>query len=68
MLQLVWPSTRARSSERSAASHGSPLVLIQLFSKQDVEFTELDEAVLAQLAQMASAAVERTLLYRRSTS
>jgi len=39
--------------------------LIQLFAQPGGEFTELDEAVLVQLAQMASAAVERAQLYRR---
>ena len=39
---------------------------MQLFDKQDGEFTELDEAVLVQLAQMASAAVERAQLYREA--
>jgi hypothetical protein len=44
---------------------GREIGSIQLFAKPPTEFTELDEAVLAQLAQMASAAVERTQLYRR---
>lgn len=39
--------------------------LIQAFDKQGGEFSELDEATLVQLAQMASAAVERTQLYRQ---
>jgi hypothetical protein len=39
--------------------------LIHVFDKQAGDFSELDEAVLVQLAQMASAAVERTQLYRR---
>jgi GAF domain-containing protein len=38
--------------------------LIQLFDKRDADFSELDEAVLVQLAQMAAAAVERAQLYR----
>jgi hypothetical protein len=46
------------------ALDGRWLGLIQLFGKQGGEFTELDEAVLVQLAQMSSAAVERTRLYR----
>jgi len=50
------------------ALDGRRLGLIQLFSKQGGEFSEVDEAVLVQLAQMASAAVERTLLYRRSAT
>jgi transcriptional regulator with GAF, ATPase, and Fis domain len=40
------------------------LGLIQAFDKQTGDFTELDEAILVQLAQMASAAVERAQLYR----
>lgn len=50
------------------ALDGRSLGLIQLFREQDGEFSEFDEAVLVQLAQMASAAVERTLLYRGSAS
>ena len=46
------------------ALDGRPLGLIQAFDKQGGEFSELDEATLMQLAQMASAAVERTQLYR----
>jgi transcriptional regulator with GAF, ATPase, and Fis domain len=41
------------------------LGLIQVFDKETGDFTELDEAILVQLAQMASAAVERAQLYRR---
>lgn len=47
------------------ALDGRQLGLIQAFDKQGGEFTELDEATLMQLAQMASAAIERTQLYRR---
>ena len=36
---------------------------IQLFDKQHGDFTADDEAALVHLAQMASAAVERTQLY-----
>jgi GAF domain-containing protein len=43
---------------------GEVLGLVQLFDKQDGDFSELDEAVLVQLAQMSSAAVERARLYR----
>jgi hypothetical protein len=46
------------------ALDGSELGAIQLFDKQDGSFTESDEAVLIHLAQMASAAVERSRLYR----
>jgi hypothetical protein len=44
---------------------GRHLGLIQAFDKQTGDFSELDEAILLQLAQMASAAVERAQLYRR---
>jgi hypothetical protein len=50
------------------ALDGRHLGLIQAFDKQVGDFTELDEAILLQLAQMASAAVERAQLYRRSQS
>lgn len=46
------------------ALDGRHLGLIQVFDKQEGDFSELDEALLVQLAQMASAAVERTQLYR----
>jgi hypothetical protein len=38
---------------------------IQVVDKTDGEFTEVDQAVLVHLAQMASAAVERARLYER---
>jgi transcriptional regulator with GAF, ATPase, and Fis domain len=47
------------------ALDGRELGLIQAFDKQSGEFSELDEATLMQLAQMASAAVERSQLYRQ---
>lgn len=47
------------------ALDGRQLGLIQAFDKQRGEFSELDEATVMQLAQMASAAVERAQLYRR---
>ena len=47
------------------ALDGSELGAIQLFDKKDGAFTGDDEAVLLHLAQMASAAVERTRLYER---
>jgi GAF domain-containing protein len=46
------------------ALDGRELGSIQLFDKRDADFSELDEAVLVQLAQMAAAAVERAQLYR----
>jgi hypothetical protein len=38
---------------------------IQLLGSRDAEFTEIDEAVLAHLAQMTSATVERARMYSR---
>jgi Phosphoserine phosphatase RsbU, N-terminal domain/GAF domain len=46
------------------ALDGSGMGAIQLFDKQEGEFTEDDEAALLHLAQMASAAVERAQLYQ----
>jgi hypothetical protein len=43
---------------------GRTLGRIEVAGKTDGDFTALDEAVLTQLAQMASAAVERRALYR----
>ena len=37
--------------------------VVELFDKGTGEFTDVDEAVLGYLVQMASAAVERTQLY-----
>lgn len=45
------------------ALDGTELGAIQLFDRQGGAFTGEDEAVLVHLAQMASAAVERTRLY-----
>ena len=41
---------------------------IQLLGRAGAEFTEIDEAVLAHLAQMTSATVERARMYSRSRS
>ena len=41
---------------------------IQLLAGAGAEFTEIDEAVLAHLAQMTSATVERARMYSRSRS
>lgn len=46
------------------ALDGSELGAIQLFDKHDGPFTGEDEAALIHLAQMASAAVDRAMLYR----
>jgi GAF domain-containing protein len=42
---------------------GREIGLIQVLDKPSIGFSDLDEAVLVQLAQMASASVERALLY-----
>ena len=47
------------------ALDGSTLGAIQVFDKQQGAFTSDDEALLVHLAQMTSAAVERTRLYER---
>ena len=47
------------------ALDGGTLGAIQLFDKQQGAFTSDDEAVLLHLAQMTSAAIERTRLYER---
>ncbi len=47
---------------------GREFGVITLVDKRRGAFSELDEAVLVQLAQMASAAVERTRLYLRTAS
>jgi hypothetical protein len=43
---------------------GRPIGLIQVLDKTSTGFSELDEAMLVQLAQMVSASVERALAYR----
>ncbi len=48
------------------ARKGNPVGLIQLSDKLEGDFTEDDEALLVQLAQMASVAVENAQLYRRA--
>jgi hypothetical protein len=58
------PTPRGWLAASLTALDGRDLGLIQLFDKRDADFSELDEAVLTQLAQMAAAAVERTQLYR----
>jgi GAF domain-containing protein len=47
-----------------AALDGRVLGSIHLFDKRDGRFSEVDEAIVLHLAQMASAALERALLYR----
>jgi hypothetical protein len=47
---------------------GRELGLIHLLDKDGRDFSDVDEAVLVQLAQMTSAAIERASLYDTSTS
>ena len=49
------------------ALDGRELGSLQLFDKYEGAFTDIDGAVLGQLAQMASAAVDRAQLYGRRT-
>jgi hypothetical protein len=49
------------------ALDGRAIGSIELAHKRDGDFNGVDEAVLANLAQMVSAAVERTRLYQRDT-
>jgi GAF domain-containing protein len=58
------PTPRGWLAASLTALDGRDLGLIQLFDKREGDFSELDEAVLVQLAQMAAAAVERAQLYR----
>jgi PAS domain S-box-containing protein len=46
-------------------SDGQNLGLIQLSDRYEAEFTADDEAILVQLAQMASVAIEKARLYER---
>lgn len=43
--------------------NGENLGLIQVFNKDESDFTEIDEAVLVQLAHIASVAIENARLY-----
>ena len=49
------------------ALDGRVIGSLELACKRDGDFSGVDEAVLANLAQMVSAAVERTRLYQRDT-
>jgi GAF domain-containing protein len=65
------PSSTDDVRERLAAAitalDGRQLGSIHLFDKTKERFADVDEAVLAHLAQMASAAIERAQAYQRST-
>jgi GAF domain-containing protein len=58
------PPLRGWLAASLAALDGSELGAIQLFDKHAGSFTGEDEAALVHLAQMASAAVDRAMLYR----
>jgi phosphoserine phosphatase RsbU-like protein len=60
-------STRAPTSRLSApltTLDGRELGSIELVDKADGDFTELDEAIVVHVAQMAAAALERARLYQ----
>ena len=57
------PPTRGWLVASLCALDGTELGLIQALDKNEGDFSELDEAILVQLAQMAAAAVERARLY-----
>jgi len=58
------PSLQGWLAAELTALDGGELGAIQLFDKQGGRFTVDDEAALVHLAQMTSAAVERSRLYR----
>ena len=49
------------------ALDGRVIGSLELACKRDGDFSGVDEAVLANLAQMVSAAIERTRLYQRDS-
>jgi GAF domain-containing protein len=55
---------QSRLSAPLTALDGRDFGSIEVFDKADGEFTELDEAIVVHLAQMAAAALERARLYR----
>lgn len=66
LAEVPWGTWKPRAwlAAPLTALDGRQLGLIQVFDKHEGDFSELDEAVLMQLAQMASAAVERAQLYQ----
>jgi Phosphoserine phosphatase RsbU, N-terminal domain len=61
-----WDTAAAKLAVPLTGLDGRKLGMVELFDKNTGEFTEVDEAVLVHLAQMASAAVERTQLYLKA--
>ena len=59
------PPMRGWLAAPLSARDGRNLGLIQLSDKYEGEFTEQDEAILVQLAQMASTTIENLQLYQR---
>ena len=59
------PAEPTRLSAPLTALDGRDFGSIELIDKAEGAFTELDEAVLVHLAQMAAAALERARLYQR---
>ncbi len=61
------PPLRGWLAASLSALNGAELGAIQVFDKRDGNFTREDEAALVHLAQLASAAIERTRLYQDRT-
>jgi hypothetical protein len=64
MLGLEGPLA-SRLAVRLAALDGRTLGSIQLYEKRGSDFTQVDEATLLHLAQMAAAAIDRVRLFAR---
>lgn len=64
MLGLEGPFA-SRLAVRLAALDGRTLGSIQLYEKRGSDFTQVDEATLLHLAQMAAAAIDRVRLFAR---
>jgi PAS domain S-box-containing protein len=70
----LWPLHNAPQQQASTNWLAAPLLtpdgrnfgLIQLFEKSEGEFDAEDEAIVMQLAQMASVAIENVRLYREA--
>ena len=60
------PPLRGWLAAPLTSSNGKNIGLIQLSDKYEGEFTQEDESILVQLAQMASAAIDNARLYEES--
>ena len=58
------PASGPSLSAPLTALDGRVLGVVELFDKRDGAFSTLDQELLGQLAQMASAAIERMQLYQ----